>query len=164
LRREAPERYEKMKWEIEQAAGRLIAAGFAKRSRSQSEKDFGIVTEVGPVAARSALDYFASPAGGAVLSRLAALGIQPRGEKAAGKKEGLPLAGKTFVLTGTLPSMTREVASARIEALGGKVSGSVSRNTSFVLAGAEAGSKLEKARELGVRVIDEAEFLKMQEA
>ena len=161
LRRDAPERYEKMKGEIEQAAGRLIAAGFAKRSRSQNEKDFGIVTEVGPVAARSALDYFASPAGGAVLSRLAALGIQPRGEKAAGKKEGLPLAGKTFVLTGTLPSMTREEASARIEALGGKVSGSVSRNTSFVLEGAEAGSKLEKARDLGVRVIDETEFLKM---
>jgi DNA ligase (NAD+) len=96
-----------------------------------------------------------------MLSRLAALGIHPRGEKAAGNKEGLPLAGLTFVLTGTLPSMTREEASARIEALGGKVSGSVSRSTGFVLAGAEAGSKLERARELGVRVIDEAEFLKM---
>jgi DNA ligase (NAD+) len=161
LRREAPECYEIMKREIEQAAERLIAAGFAKRSRRKNEKEAGIVTEVGPVAARSALDYFASAAGVAVLSRMAALGIRPAGEKAAGKKEGLPLAGKTFVLTGTLPSMTREEASARIEALGGKVSASVSKNTAFVLAGAEAGSKLEKARELGVRVIDEAEFLKM---
>jgi DNA ligase (NAD+) len=160
LRREAPERHEKMKLEIEQAAERLIAAGFAKRSARKNEKESGIVTEIGPVAARSVLDYFASGSGAAVLSRLAGLGIGPRSEKAA-KKEGLPFTGKTFVLTGTLPSMTREEASARIEALGGKVSGSVSKNTAYVLAGAEAGSKLEKARELGVAVIDEAEFLKM---
>jgi DNA ligase (NAD+) len=92
---------------------------------------------------------------------MAALGIQPRSEKAAAKKEGLPLAGKTFVLTGTLASMTREAAAARIEALGGKVAGSVSKNTGYVLAGAGAGSKLERARELGVAVIDEAAFLKM---
>ena len=71
------------------------------------------------------------------------------------------LAGKTFVLTGTLPSMTHEEATARIEAGGGKVTGSVSKKTDFVLAGAEAGSKLDKARELGVKIIDEAEFLKM---
>ena len=70
-------------------------------------------------------------------------------------------AGKTFVLTGTLPTMTREEAAEKIEAAGGKVSGSVSKKTSFVLAGAEAGSKLEKARELGVPVIDEAEFGRM---
>jgi DNA ligase (NAD+) len=71
------------------------------------------------------------------------------------------LAGKTFVLTGTLPSMTRDEAAAKIEAAGGKVSGSVSKKTSFVLAGAEAGSKLEKAQALGVPVIDEAELLRM---
>ena len=70
-------------------------------------------------------------------------------------------AGKTFVLTGTLPTLTREEATAKIEALGGKVTGSVSKKTDFVLAGAEAGSKLDKAQELGVKILDEAEFLKM---
>src|SRR5208282_5109172 len=70
-------------------------------------------------------------------------------------------AGKTFVLTGTLPTMTREEAKAKIEARGGKVTGSVSKKTNFVLAGEEAGSKLTKAQELGVKILDEAEFLKM---
>lgn len=70
-------------------------------------------------------------------------------------------AGKTFVLTGTLPTMTREEATAKIEAAGGKVSGSVSKKTDFVLAGEEAGSKLEKAQQLGVRILNEAEFSKM---
>jgi len=77
--------------------------------------------------------------------------------------EGKPgvFAGKTFVLTGTLPTMTREEATAKIEAAGGKVTGSVSRKTDFVLAGAEAGSKLEKAQQLGIKILDEAEFLKL---
>jgi DNA ligase (NAD+) len=72
-----------------------------------------------------------------------------------------PFAGKSFVLTGTLPSLTREEATAKIEAADGKVSGSVSRKTSYVLAGDEAGSKLDKARALGVPVIDEKEFLRL---
>jgi DNA ligase (NAD+) len=72
-----------------------------------------------------------------------------------------PLTGKIFVLTGTMPNLKREEAAAKIEAAGGKVSGSVSKKTDFVVAGAEAGSKLDKANALGIKVIDEAEFLKM---
>src|ERR1035438_3863403 len=75
--------------------------------------------------------------------------------------ENSVFAGKTFVLTGTLARLTREEATAKIEALGGKVTGSVSKKTDFVLAGAEPGSKLTKAQELGVKILDEAEFLKM---
>jgi DNA ligase (NAD+) len=90
------------------------------------------------------------------------LGIHPASEKVSAKKTAaLPFAGKTFVLTGTLPGMTREEASAKIESLGGKVSGSVSGNTDFVLAGEEAGSKLDKAQKLGVKIIGEKEFLEM---
>jgi DNA ligase (NAD+) len=145
-----------------ETAERLIKTGFAERSKSKADKNTGIVTEVGPVVARSVLDFFASSAGKKILQRMKQLGIHPKSEKVSAKKLAeLPLAGKTFVLTGTLPSMTREEASAKIEALGGHVSGSVSKKTDYVLAGAEAGSKLEKASELGVRVIDEAEFRKM---
>ena len=74
---------------------------------------------------------------------------------------GAPFTGKTFVLTGTLPTLTREEATAKIESLGGKVTGSVSKNTDFVLAGEEAGSKLDKAQQLGIRILNESEFLKM---
>ena len=72
-----------------------------------------------------------------------------------------PLAGKTFVLTGTLPTLKREAAAAKIEAAGGKVSGSVSKKTDYVVAGAEAGSKLDKAQKLGVQIIDETELLRL---
>ena len=143
-------------------AERLIKSGFAQPSKSKIDKNAGIVTEVGPVVAKSVLDFFASAAGKKTLQRMRQLGIRPKSEKVSAKKMAeLPLAGKTFVLTGTLPSMTREEASAKIEALGGHVSGSVSKKTDYVLAGTEAGSKLEKAKELGVRVIDEPQFRKM---
>jgi len=142
-------------------AERLIKAGFAKRSKSKAEKD-GIVTEVGPVIAESVLDFFASAAGKKILRRMKELGIEPKSEKVSAKKAAeLPLSGKTFVLTGTLPSMTREEATEKIEALGAHVTGSVSKKTDYVLAGAEPGSKFDKAKNLGVKIIDEAAFRKM---
>jgi len=142
-------------------AERLIKAGFAKRSKSKAEKD-GIVTEVGPVIAESVLDFFASAAGKKILRRMKELGIEPKSEKVSAKKAAeLPLSGKTFVLTGTLPSMTREEATEKIEALGAHVTGSVSKRTDYVLACAEPGSKFDKAKNLGVKIIDEAAFRKM---
>ncbi len=145
-----------------ETADRLIQAGFAKPSKSKAEKNRGITTEVGPVVAKSVLDFFASAAGKKTRRQIKGLGIHPKSEKVSAKKSAeLPLAGKTFVLTGTLPSMTREEATEKIEALGGHVTGSVSRKTDYVLAGSEPGSKLDKAKELGVRVIDESAFRKM---
>src|SRR5262249_20113520 len=140
---------------------RLIKSGFAKRSKSKAGKN-GFVTEVGPVVAESVLNFFGSSVGKKIPRRIKELGIEPKGEKVSAKKAAeLPLSGKTFVLTGTLPSITREEATEKIEALGGHVTGSVSKKTDYVLAGAEPGSKLDKAKALGVLIISEAEFQKM---
>jgi DNA ligase (NAD+) len=163
LLRDVVEYHEKRgdKEATKQIADRLIKSGFAKPSQSKSGKG-GIVTEVGPVVARSVLDFFRSASGKKILRRLKELGIEPKSEKVSTKKAAeLPLAGKTFVLTGTLPSMTREEATEKIEALGGHVTASVSKKTDYVLAGAEPGSKFDKAKQLGVKIIDEAEFRKL---
>jgi DNA ligase (NAD+) len=145
-----------------EVAERLIKAGFAKPSKSKSGKNTEIVTEVGPVVAKSVLDFFAAATGKKIVQRLKQLSIEPKSEKVLAKKAAdLRLAGKTFVLTGTLPTMTREEAAKKIESAGGHVSSSVSKNTDYVLAGAEAGSKLDKARHLGVKIIDEAGFGKL---
>jgi DNA ligase (NAD+) len=150
------------KQNAKEIAERLIQAGFAERSKSKAEKGLGIVTEVGPVVAQSVLNFFASAAGKKILPRLKQLGIQPKSEKVSARKVAeLPLAGKTFVLTGALSSMTREEATEEIEALGGKVSSGVSKKTNYVLAGEDAGSKLAKAKQIGIRILDEAEFRKM---
>ncbi|PYL26450.1 MAG: DNA ligase (NAD(+)) LigA [Verrucomicrobia bacterium] len=152
----------KQKQDGKEIAERLTKAGFAKRSKSKAEKKHGIVTEVGPVVARSVLDFFASATGRKILHRLKQLEIQPKSERVSAKKSTeFPLAGKTFVLTGALPSMTREEATDEIEALGGRVSSSVSKKTDYVLAGAEPGSKFDKAKQLGIRILDEAEFRQM---
>ena len=146
-------------------ADRLIKSGFAERSKSKMDKQRGIVTQIGPVVAQSVLDFFGSSAGKKILQRMKQLGIEPKSEKVSAKHmERLPLAGKTFVLTGTLPSMTRDEASGKIEAVGGHVSSSVSKKTDYVLAGDEAGSKLEKAEKLGVKIIDEKAFRRMLES
>ena len=139
-----------------------LKAGIAEiESRLESGRLKAKMAEVGPVAAASVLDYFASVPGKKVLARIRELHIKPQSEKASITAPAGVFAGKTFVLTGTLPTMTREEATAKIEAAGGKVTGSVSKKTDYVLAGTEAGSKLEKAQELGVKILDEAEFLQM---
>ncbi|HWA27243.1 MAG TPA: NAD-dependent DNA ligase LigA [Lacunisphaera sp.] len=117
----------------------------------------GVPSEIGPAVAASVKEFLASEPGRRLLAKLQALGIDPAGTVVTA---GV-FTGKTFVLTGTLPTLKREEAEQKILAAGGKVSGSVSKKTGFVLAGAEAGSKLEKAKELGVPVIDEAEFRRM---
>ena len=115
------------------------------------------ISDVGPVVTASLLQFFAETHNRQIIQDLVGSGITwPESEQAAGSVGNL--AGKTLVLTGTLPSLSRDQAKALIEAAGGKVTGSVSKKTDFVVAGAEAGSKLDKARELGVSVIDEAQL------
>jgi DNA ligase (NAD+) len=117
--------------------------------------------DIGEVIAQSLVNWHGDARNQKLIERLRAAGLNFKSEIYRPQAAAGPFAGKTFVLTGTLPTLTREEATARIEALGGKVSGSVSKKTDFALAGEEAGSKLTKAKELGVRILDEAEFLKM---
>lgn len=119
------------------------------------------VSDVGPVVAGSIARFFAEPHNQQVVRELREQGVEPQAPEA---QRSSGLSGKTFVLTGTLPTWSREEASSRIIAAGGKVSGSVSRKTSFVVAGDEAGSKLEKATELGVEILDEAGLKTLLEA
>jgi len=140
--------------------GRLDALAEAKFEDFIGEKKSSLIDGIGETMALAILNHFNDPRNRALVSELLALGVKPAAP-APRAAAGTALAGKTFVLTGTLPSLTREAAAARIEAAGGKVSGSVSKKTSYVLAGAEPGSKLEKAQALGVPVIDETEFLKL---
>jgi DNA ligase (NAD+) len=116
-----------------------------------------LVPDVGPVVAASIARFFAEPHNREVVEQLRAAGVQWE-EGAPSAAAHAPLAGKTFVLTGTLPSLTREEAKELIEARGGKVAGSVSKKTHYVVAGAEAGSKLEKAQELGLSILDESQL------
>ncbi len=114
------------------------------------------VPDVGPIVAASIHTFFAQPHNVEVVEQLLAAGVAPKESEGEGDDRPRPLLGKTLVLTGTLPTLSRDEAQALIETAGGKVSGSVSKKTSYVIAGEEAGSKLEKARTLGVTVLDEA--------
>jgi DNA ligase (NAD+) len=118
------------------------------------------VEEVGPRISQAILEFFAQPANRALIERLKAAGVDMTAEK---KQRSTQLAGLTFVLTGTLPTLSREEAKRRIEAAGGKTAGSVSKKTSYVVAGDEAGSKLDKALALKLQVIDEAGLLALLE-
>jgi DNA ligase (NAD+) len=146
----------------ERTAG-ILAREFGSLGRlaRASVEEIDEVHEIGLTMAESIHDWFADEGNADLCERLRAAGVRTELEKTATKAEPQTLAGKIFVLTGTLPTMTRDEATASIEARGGRVTSSVSKKTDFVLAGAEPGSKLEKANQLGVKVLDEMEFKKM---
>ena len=146
---------------IGRQAARVLAMSFtdlddlmrADEARLQTLPDFG------QVSARAVVRFFGQPQSRELIERLKAAGLNMAGS--APGSDALPLTGMTFVLTGTLPTLSREEASERIEQAGGKVSGSVSRKTHFVVAGENAGSKLDKARSLDVPIIDENRLIRM---
>jgi len=132
--------------------------------RAMTLAEFEAIPEVGPIVAASIHEYFQDPENQALLDDLIGVGVTPVPVQPARTSGGkVPFAGKTFVLTGTLPKRSRAEAEALIKERGGKITGSVSKMTSYVLAGDEAGSKLEKAKQLGIPVISEAEFERLAE-
>jgi DNA ligase (NAD+) len=142
---------------VGERTAQFLAEHFASMDplMSASEEELQQVNEIGPRVSAAIREFFDEPKNVALVTRLEGAGLKFTGEK---KRRGTTLAGKTFVLTGTLERHTRDEAKQVIEDAGGKVAGSVSKKTDYVVAGAEAGSKLDKARELGVAVIDEDEM------
>jgi DNA ligase (NAD+) len=145
---------------VGERTAQLLAEHFGSMEAlmAASAEELEAVNEVGPKVAQAIVEYFAIEKNQQLVNELASLGLVVTAKK---RVVGTALAGQTFVLTGTLPTLTRDEAKARIEEAGGKVSGSVSKKTSFVVTGDEAGSKLEKAQQLGVKVLDEAGLLAM---
>ena len=148
---------------VGERTAQLLAEAFGDLDTimTSSEEELQRAEEVGPRVSHSIHGFFHEKRNRDLIERLRKEGLQFKYD--IPKRSGGALAGLTFVLTGTLPSLTREEATERIVAAGGKVAGSVSRKTSYVVAGEEAGSKLTKAQELGVRIIDQAEFLRLIE-
>ena len=145
---------------VGEKASKLLAREFGNMAGLQqaTREELTAIPEIGEKIAESVEAWFAEPHNQKLIQELQVAGVNMTEPASTGKKT---LIGKTFVITGTLPSMGREEAKAMIEANGGKTSGSVSKKTSYVLAGEKAGSKLEKAEALGVPVLSEAEFLAM---
>ncbi|MEG0765236.1 MAG: NAD-dependent DNA ligase LigA [Pseudoflavonifractor sp.] len=144
--------------QVGQKAGRVLAQRFGSMDGllAATEEDLMAVPDIGDITAKSIAEWLHSPQSLHLIRSLQELGVNMTSNQAP---LGDALAGKTFVLTGTLETLSREEAGAKIEALGGKVSGSVSKKTGYVIAGEAAGSKLRKAEELGIPVLTEAEFL-----
>jgi DNA ligase (NAD+) len=140
-----------------EATAKDLAAHFGSLARimDASVEQLLEVRDVGPVVAESIHAFFAEAHNREVVQALVAAGIRWDEHEGAAAAPALPLAGLTVVLTGTLPTLTRDEAKAMLEAAGAKVAGSVSKKTSYVVAGDDAGSKLDKARELGIALLDE---------
>ncbi len=160
---------QKLNIEIENLVSQLQKNGInievskPPKTKSDGPPVIGVTCEIEPEVARNILEFFDSEAGRKILKQLKHLGISPKGGKteSMGERTLQHLAGKTFVLTGSLRTLSRDEASALIRDAGGNVTGSVSKNTDYLLAGEEAGSKLDKAKELGVNILTEKEFLEM---
>lgn len=146
--------------QVGQKAAKVLAARFGTLDAlaSASMQELTDVNDVGEITARNLAEWFASPQSRHLIDELRKVGVNM---KSTAAPTGDALAGKTFVLTGTLEHFTRDEAGEQIEKLGGKVSGSVSKKTSYVVAGEAAGSKLKKANELGIPVLTEEDFLAM---
>ncbi|MDP6252445.1 MAG: NAD-dependent DNA ligase LigA [Verrucomicrobiota bacterium] len=155
---EREQRYAELVDEIRGRVECLAKLGFAAITKENGSHPPNYTTEVGPSVACSVLDWFTSETGRTTLECLTKLGIDPQGGRPSG---GGVFAGKMFVITGTLSTMNRDEAKAKIEANGGKTTGSVSKNTDYLLAGEKAGSKLAKAKSLEITILDEAKFLKL---
>ena len=146
--------------EVGEATAAGVAAHFGGLDRiiTATEEDLEAVPDVGPVVASRIRAFFDEEHNREVIARLTKAGVHWKETEPSGAPKDGPLAGKVFVLTGTLPSMTRDEAKDRIQALGGKVTGSVSKKTDFVVYGDKAGSKLKKAQDLDVETLDEEQF------
>jgi DNA ligase (NAD+) len=147
---------------VGERTAQILARNFGsiERITGASREELEQIHEVGPRLAESIHDFLSEPANQQLIERLRAAGLPMKSEGAPESRPQI-FAGKTFVLTGTLDSLTREQAAGLIQERGGRVSGSVSKKTAFVLAGRDAGSKLDKAQELGVQIIDEQQFRSM---
>jgi DNA ligase (NAD+) len=146
---------------VGERTAQLLAEHFSTLDEfaAATEEQLTAVAEVGPKVAAAIAEFFSEPANRQLIKKLAKAGVNPTAAKRTIKSD--KLAGKTFVFTGTLANRTREAAAELVQQHGGKVSGSVSKKTDYVVAGTDAGSKLEKARELSVTVLSEDGFEKL---
>jgi DNA ligase (NAD+) len=146
---------------VGERTAQLLAEHFSSLEEfsAATEEQLTAVGEVGPKVAAAIAEFFSEAANRQLIKKLAKVGVNPRAAKRTVKSD--KFAGKTFVFTGTLANRTREAAGELVQQHGGKISGSVSKKTDYVVAGADAGSKLEKARELKVTVLNESEFEKL---
>lgn len=147
--------------EVGEATAQTISSHFRqlKALELANEEQLQNIPDIGPTVAHNIFTFFRQAHNQEVIQELLDMGIRWNPIEEQTPAEGLPLSGKSFVMTGTLSSMTREEAKSQIQKLGGKVSGSLSKSTDFLIAGDEPGSKLKKANELGITILDESQFL-----